>query len=443
MLFSLQLFTLQYAAIIKRKVREFVNRGGNASNSKEFASAISSSTGVANVTVLHGGTSGTTKNPPVSISNIKELNDFEFHSGGIVARHFSNFGSGKWIEFRGTAMEHFEVKTKFNCDIEDEDKLVNWKSQRSTLLPYKKPGQQEEQKESTSEIEDIENLTNTDISQQGTLFRCPRSPCVAQFIRSDRRDAHMIGDICKILKPHPTLKGKVSAMYISAYGVGVGMEAFTKQKEAKSMVLHLQNLPTSEVPSTLEQADSPLAKANATFNSLFPSGFALKLPSKKTKFTEDQLLYIEEKFEQGRPSTANKAKPNVVAKQMREETVEDKNGVMRQRFPPELWLKEEQIRSLFSKMALNIRTGEIQHVQENPTEDVFVAEAQLAEDEEQGNLFDANVESHSILEVKRKATQRAEDEAAGHPLMVRDRMRLYSKFEPTSTKHMLFFFSAE
>ena len=394
------------------------------------------------VNVLYRGVG---RGPPVTIPNIKELNDFEFHSGGIVARHFSNFGSGKWIDFRGTAMGHFVVGTAFNCDIEDEDKLVNWKSQRSTLLPYKKPGQQEEQKESPSEIEDIENLPNIDLSQQGTLFPRPRSPCVAQFIRSDRRDAHMIGDICKILKPHPTLKGKVSAMYISAYGVGVGMEAFTKQKEAKSMVLHLQNLPTAEVPSTLEQADSPLAKANATFQSLFLSGFALKVPSKRTRFTEDQLLYIEEKFEQGRPSTANKAKPNVVAKQMREETVEDKNGIQRARFPPEKWLKEEQIRSLFSKMALNIRVGDIQQVQENPTQDVFVAEAQQAEDEEQGNLFDANVESYNILEVKRRATQKAEDEAAGHPLMVRDRMRLYMKFEPISTTniYIYFFFSAE
>ena len=175
-------------------------------------------------------------------------------------------------------------------------------------------------------------------------------------------------------------------------------------------------------------------KANATFQSLFLSGFALKVPSKRTRFTEDQLLYIEEKFEQGRPSTANKAKPNVVAKQMREETVEDENGIARARFPPELWLKEEQIRSLFSKMALNIRAGDIQHVQENPTEDVFVAEAQQAVDEEQGNLFDANVESHTILEVKKRATQKAEDEVAGHPLMVRDRIRLYIKFEPISSK---------
>ena len=38
-----------YAAIIKRKVTEFVNCGGSASTPHEFATAIASAAGVANV----------------------------------------------------------------------------------------------------------------------------------------------------------------------------------------------------------------------------------------------------------------------------------------------------------------------------------------------------------------------------------------------------------
>ena len=41
-----------YAAIIKRKVNEFVNCGGNASTPQEFATAIASVAGVANVRSL-------------------------------------------------------------------------------------------------------------------------------------------------------------------------------------------------------------------------------------------------------------------------------------------------------------------------------------------------------------------------------------------------------
>ena len=42
-----------YAAIIKRKVTEFVNCGGNASTPHEFATAIASAAGVANVRGLY------------------------------------------------------------------------------------------------------------------------------------------------------------------------------------------------------------------------------------------------------------------------------------------------------------------------------------------------------------------------------------------------------
>ena len=119
-LFWILLFAFQYAAIIKRKVREFVNRGGNASNSLEFATAISSSAGVANCLVLHGGTTEETPNPAVAIPNIKDLNDFQFHPGGILFRKSSGYGTGKNIDFQNTAVEHFRVKTEFHpCDIMD------------------------------------------------------------------------------------------------------------------------------------------------------------------------------------------------------------------------------------------------------------------------------------------------------------------------------------
>ena len=396
-----------------------MNRGGNASNSMEFATAISSSAGVANCLVLHGSTTEETPNPQVPIPNIKDLNDFQFHSGGIVVRKSSGYGTGKNIDFRNTAVEHFRVKTEFNCDIMDEEKLDNWRSPRSTLIPFKMPGQKEDQNENESEIEDVDNVKTADVAQQGTLYRCSQSPCVAHFIRSDRRDIHMLRGIHKILKPHPTIKGKVTAMYISAYGVGSFEQFNLKQKEARSMMLHLQALRVDEVPRQLEQADTPLANANAPFKTLFPPGFALRQPSKRTTFTEDQLLYVEEKFDQGRPSTAKKAQPEVVAQQMREATFEDDDGNTRARFSPEFWLSEGQIRNLFSKMALDIRVGEIQDAQNDPPVDDIAAEATQATDEEQGNLFDANMESDAINEVKKLSRQDTDEDSTGHPIMVR------------------------
>ena len=102
------------------------------------------------------------------------------------------------------------------------------------------------------------------------------------------------------------MKEHVTAMYINSYGVSFHEHLNTKQKAAKSMVMHLQELPVAEVPRNIEMEDSPLASASATFNELFPKGFAIHQPKKKTKFTEDQLLYIRERFAQSRSKTTKK-----------------------------------------------------------------------------------------------------------------------------------------
>ena len=365
-----------------------------------------------------GGTAGKTKNPPVAIPNVKELHDFEFHDDGLLARKLSGVGNGKLIDFTGEAMANFKVETEYMGKIENEEKLDNFRSGRSTQLPYKRPGDTEVVKESESEIEDKENIDSASYQQNGLLHQCPRSPCVAQFIRSDRLDVHLLRGICKILKPTTSMKEHVTAMYINSYGVSFHEHLNTKQKAAKSMVMHLQELPVAEVPRNLEMEDSPLASASATFNELFPKGFAIHQPKKKTKFTEDQLLYIRERFAQGRSKTAKKAQPIDVESEMREETVEGEDGVTRARFPPELWLSEAQIRSLFSKMASAIQVGDILNDQENPTEDNFQAEAQVAVDEEQENSFIAQNESEAVSLVKQLAEKEADEDVSEHPMMV-------------------------
>ena len=173
------------------------------------------------------------------------------------------------------------------------------------------------------------------------------------------------------------------------------------------------------MPSQLEQADTPLANALAPFKTLFPPGFALRQPSKRTTFTEDQLLFVEEKFNQGRPSTAKKAQPDEVAEQMREATFEDDDGNTRARFAPEHWLSEGQIRNLFSKMAKEIRVGDILDAQNDPPVDDFAADAAQATAEEEGNLFDANMEADAINEVRKLSRQDTDEDSTGHPIMVR------------------------
>ena len=110
---------------------------------------------------------------------------------------------------------------------------------------------------------------------------------------------------------------------------------------------------------------------------------------------------------------------------MREATFEDDDGNTRARFSPEHWLSEGQIRNLFSKLALNIRVGDIQDAQNNPPVDDVTAEAAQATSEEQGNLFDANMESDAINEVKKLSRQDTDEDSTGHPIMVRFTLLTY------------------
>ena len=120
-----------------------------------------------------GGTDGKTKNPPIAIPNVKELHDFEFLDDGLLARKLSGVGNGKLIDFTGAAMANFKVETKYLAKIENEEALNDFRSGRSTQLPYKRPGDTEVVKESESEIEDKENIDSASYHQNGLLHQCP------------------------------------------------------------------------------------------------------------------------------------------------------------------------------------------------------------------------------------------------------------------------------
>ena len=56
--------------------------------------------------------------------------------------------------------------------------------------------------------------------------------------------------------------------------------------------------------------------------------------------------------------------------------------------------------------------------QENPTEDNFQAEAQVAVNEEQENSFIAQNESKAVSLVKQLAEKEADEDVTEHPMMV-------------------------
>ena len=134
-------------------------------------------------------------------------------------------------------MTGYKVGTEFNHDIVNIHQLENWRTKRHTLNPYHIPGETEDVKAQDAEIEDSDNLDKS----YGQLHKCSRKPCISQFIRSERLDSHLQTGICKIYKPKTveTINERVTTMYISAFGSSFYEKYNTKQKEARSMMLHL------------------------------------------------------------------------------------------------------------------------------------------------------------------------------------------------------------
>ena len=113
-------------------------------------------------------------------------------------------------------MSSYQVTTECDYKIENQDQLENWKTIRSTLVPYQLPGETKQVRESQVDIDDIENLEES----TDELHKCPRRPCISSFVRPERLEAHLQAGICKIYAPATTqtLKERVTLMYISAFG---------------------------------------------------------------------------------------------------------------------------------------------------------------------------------------------------------------------------------
>ena len=102
-------------------------------------------------------------------------------------------GQGVHFEFNpNSRMARYRVTSEFDYKIENKHQLENWKTKRSTLVPYRLPGSTEEVNESHVEIDDLENLQDEEEKSKihASLHKCPRKPCISQFVRASRLQAH-------------------------------------------------------------------------------------------------------------------------------------------------------------------------------------------------------------------------------------------------------------
>ena len=197
----------------------------------------------------------------------------------------------------------------------------------------------------TTESYDYEDEDDVDYAEpdNGAIFSCPTANCMAEFLRYDRLQKHIIAGQCKLKKEVETTEEKVRTLYISAFGIGYP-EKVGKNDTIKNMVAHLVGYPKAAPITGIVPQDTPLAPLSVPKNKLFKMGFALPQQKEKTHFSEKVLSFLWKIFEAGK--FQGKAKPEEVVQRMKKEKV---NGKLL--FGRKEWLNDSQVKRLFGRFA--------------------------------------------------------------------------------------------
>ena len=130
-----------YSALIKAHVLRYVNSGHNADSPMAFALAISSGTGVPNVTVMIGVIKGKSKKPTYHLKDVKKLHNFELKDDGIQARMVAGIGKGVFIDLQAESEKlAMDFNSQYDYEIVNKDQLEDFLPKRRTILPMKKAG---------------------------------------------------------------------------------------------------------------------------------------------------------------------------------------------------------------------------------------------------------------------------------------------------------------
>ena len=121
-------------------------------------------------------------------------------------------------------------------------------------------------------------------------------------------------------------------------------------------------------------------------------GWALKVPKRPARMTDNVKTFLMKKFEEG-ARTGNKADPVQVAREIK--TLRNENG--EPTFKPEEWRTAQQISSLFSRQTAALRHRDID-AEEIPEEDIEATESEMALDTLRSLLMDdMDKPSHPII----------------------------------------------
>lgn len=189
-----------------------------------------------------------------------------------------------------------------------------------------------------------------DGQEEYALFPCPNSGCTKEYQRYTGLEKHLLVGKCQLAPERETLMDKAKVLYAAKLNEGASAKPHFKAAEVQ------------------EQIEDPV---------ILPAGWALKSPSRSTRFSSRQKNYLDSKFAIGQ-ETGHKADPDAVAHDMRY----SKDSEGKRLFTVDEFLTPQQIKSYFSRMAAKIKSGKAGDAQDAAVDD------ELAADEEQ-NYADA------------------------------------------------------
>ena len=289
-----------YAAITKHKVLAYVRSGGNADTPRDFANAIVNTRSVANVSCMLGKIIGDLPNPLLTIPKIKQLHQFMYCDGAMIARRVPGVGEGILLDMTNKTTN---VTADFVYELMNEEDMENHRPKRRTSKPFETSAPVLEPAYSFEE----QKTEAAETTQSGTFYRCEKNPhCTLKYTRPMNFHKHMnTENSCKIQINHPNHRDLMITMNVKDNGLP-NNKNLLKTKEGKLMLLALQKAPNVSIDDCIPLESTELSNKDNSSLEHFPIGHGLPLPKKVTRHSPDVHLFVWELFKYGlQPGNTN------------------------------------------------------------------------------------------------------------------------------------------
>ena len=325
-------------AAMKAHIKRWVNERHDVVTAEDMKVALESRGGIkgCRAAVVEVDTTRE-RNKDSKIPGISVLNNFQYEEFGIRVWKAYDIGPGRLILYSGLGVT----------------------SQGDTGLRVIRPFGQASHRGSVGES----------VRHQFEIYSCQETGCVLTFKTQAEADNHMDTGKHRLEVDCESMYDRVRRKWA---GIVTG-------------VTFAPDVPLTSSPG--EDSGSAVRGYDPR-----PLGWALKVPKRPARMTDNVKTFLMKKFEEG-ARTGNKADPVQVAREMK--TLRNENG--EPTFKPEEWRTAQQISSLFSRQTAALRHRDID-AEEIPEEDIEATESEMAIDTLRSLVMDdMGKPSHPII----------------------------------------------